>query len=1633
MATNSALWELLEIYRDTAKTEREKGTYFESLAKAYFENDDIQTQQFDKVWTFAEWAEEHGHDKADTGIDLVANCINEEGFCAIQCKFYAADHVIQKSDIDSFFTASGKLHFSRRILIDTTTGALGKNAQKAMESQAIPVQRIGLAELEESRIDWSVFVASGKVELRSKKTLRPHQVEALEAVSNGFAEADRGKLIMACGTGKTFASLKIAEHLAGKGGRVLFLVPSLSLMSQSVTEWTCDSALELRSFAVCSDTKVGKRKASDDIADLEVHDLAFPATTNASKLAAQANAHSADVMTVVFSTYQSIQAIAEAQADHGLPEFDLIICDEAHRTTGATLEGEDESNFVKVHDQTYIQGHKRLYMTATPRIFGDNVRAKAAEHAAELCSMDDEELYGKELFHRGFAWAVENNLLTDYKVIVLAVDEGVVSRSVQRRLADGDSELNLDDASKIIGCYKALIKAGESFEQSADSVPMRTALAFCKSIKLSKLIAEEFPHVVEEYLEKHDDLASDHRCELQHVDGSFNTKKRNDLLTWLKTGKDENSCRVLSNVRCLSEGVDVPALDAIMFLHPRKSQIDVVQSVGRVMRRSEGKNMGYVILPVGIPPDVSPEQALNDNERYRVVWQILNALRAHDERLDADINRASLGDGIGDRVQIVGLSEEERLATTAVVEDLPSVGKERSGGAELGGGDGRTEGDETGGDSGERTQRQETLDFSVDEFSKAIIAKIVKKCGSRDYWEDWATDIAKIAERHITRITAIVEEPESDARTAFDSFLLELRDDLNDSISESDAIEMLAQHIITRPVFDALFQDSRFAEQNPVSKAIQRVLDILEEHSLEKESESLVKFYDSVQRRASGIESSSAKQKLVVELYDKFFRKAFPLMTKKMGIVYTPVEVVDFILHSVNDVLKAEFDQTIGSKGVHVLDPFTGTGTFIARLIESGLMSTEELVHKYREELHANEIVLLAYYIAAINIEATYSGVVDGDYRAFPGITLCDTFDLFERDDLARELFPENSDRRVRLKQLKDIRVIVGNPPYSDGQESANDDAESVSYESLDSSIRDSYGRRSTATNTNRLYNSYIRAIRWSTERLGDSGIIAFVTNAGWLEGNAMDGLRKTLGEEFSSLYVLNLRGNARTSGELRRQEGGNAFGEGSRAPIAISILVKNPDAKEWGQIFYHSLDDYLNKEDKLNQVEQFGSVAGVSIAEKWQRIAVDKYGDWLNQRDTNFENYFSVGARGKPSLTESIFSVYSQGVLTSRDAWVYNSSLEALKCGVRSSIELFNSEIDRLHDVEGAFDSPIKFVNRDEKKIKWSSSLLDRFAKKKVLSFKEPAIRLAMYRPFNIQWMYGDSDYLHRHKSMREFFPSGISDNLAICISGQGDNIPFGCFLTKHAPDLQGQIKSQVFPLKHYTYNDPEDDLLSEASCGWQAHDAITEKASAHFAEAYSGEIISKEDIFYYVYGLLHSPDYRKRYGPSMKKQLPRIPRVKNAGDFWAFSRAGRELGGLHIGFEDVVEYNSTVIEFQGGALLAAPTDEDFRVKKMKFAGKRNSQDKTTVIYNSKIKLTGIPLEAYDYSVNGKSAIEWVMDRQLVKKDIASGIVNDANHYAAETVGDPAYPLKLLRRVVTVSMESVRIIKSLPKLELLD
>ena len=1413
--------DVLNDIRQKATTEKEKGTEFERLMKRWFLTDP-RYENLEKVWLWEEFPGKGDLGGSDLGIDLVAK--DDTGdYWAIQCKCYAENATIDKAAVDSFLANSSRQflddetmqtrQFSNLVFVSTTRNGWGQNALKATQGLEKPFTRINLFELESSSVNWGKLYKGeeGKKALKSGKQPRAHQLQAMSKAHHHFIEEgnDRGKLIMACGTGKTFTALRIMEEMTDDKSLVLFLVPSIALLGQTLNAWMSDKSEPMRAICVCSDAKATRKMKGEDDDDESVVDLAVPATTNVKSILRQIKvAEREKKRTVIMSTYQSIDVVSDALHQAG-KYVDLCICDEAHRTTGVKIKDRDESNFTKVHSDEYIPARKRLYMTATPRLYKESIKIKAKENDDILCSMDDENIYGKEFYRLSFNKAVQSGLLTDYKVLVLTVNERdlpyTVSEKIKKRSQavkkeDLLKELNFDDATKLIGCINGLSKrikgdGGSTVEE--DPVKMRRAVAFCQTINPTKAnpnasstqMANYFEEVCQDYREwlNPEDAKEVVNVKAQHIDGSMDANTRNNKIAWLKEDTDDpNECRVLCNVRCLSEGVDVPALDAVLFMSPRNSEVEVVQSVGRVMRSfgrgtDHEKKYGYIIIPIIVPEDVKPEDALNDNDRFRVVWTILNALRSHDEEFNAHVNHINLNKAKSTKVVVGG-----------VPRDQYTIGK---------GGD---EGDSVTLGSDEVAKQ---LELRFGTLQDGIYARIVEKVGDKMYWTNWAKEVGEIAKKFIERITNLVKENE-EARRNFDEFVCGLQKNINPSVDSEQAIEMLAQHMITRPVFDALFKDYEFVHNNAVSHSMQFMIEVLEAEGFDMDVEVLERFYTSVRINIGDIDNLEGKQTIIKNLYEKFFKGAFPKTVDKLGIVYTPVECVDFIIHSVDDILKKEFNTSLTEENVHILDPFTGTGTFITRLLQSGLIRPEDMKRKYLNEIHCNEIVLLAYYIADVNIESVYHDIMKPDkYLQYDGICLTDTFQLNEHgdNDIFSQLFPENSDRVLKQKKSP-VRVIIGNPPYSIGQKSANDNAQNLNYDLLDNHIFNSYRKYShnnSAQSAIALKDMYVKAFRWSSDRLfknNDGGIIAFISNGAWIDGVSHDGMRKCLQDEFTSVYVLNLRGNQRTSGELSRKEGGKIFGSGSRTPISITILVKNPNNKrDKAEIYYHDIGDYLTREEKLERIKNFRSVNGVD----WKTLEPNEKNDWINVRDGVFDSLLPLLPDKKFNTNNnSLFSTNYIGVCTNRDSWAYNFSLSDLKSNVFRMMDFYNSEIDRFENY-GAGKDIEDFVNFDSKNISWTAQLKIKARKGFRFMYREKeTLRISMYRPFMKTNMYFDRSFNETIGLSPSIFPSNLTNNKIICVSGIGSNKGFSILYFESLSEYQIISNGQCFPLYWYKEN---------------------------------------------------------------------------------------------------------------------------------------------------------------------------------------------------------------------------------------
>jgi len=1516
--------------REECDSDAERGIKFEDVMLEFFKTDRYYSAKFASVHKWNAWPGNDG--ERDTGVDLVAIGKGGEKY-AIQCKFYGDGTVLGWDEMAKFVGTAATHKLDNLILVWTGT-SITSTARSKLEKMKCSI--LDRDALEKANVDWSRMP---RLAAKDPKRLRDYQKAALEDVLEGFEGSSRGKLVMACGTGKTLVALHAAEAMVGEGGTVLYLVPSISLIGQSMREWSNNARIEHYYVAVCSDRTVGEEGS--------VLELECPVSTDAASLRGNVGRRPRGAMTVVFSTYHSVRVASRALAGR----FDLVLCDEAHRTTGI----ESDSHYTYVHADRNVPARRRLYMTATPKIYGEAVKGAARGRAAErkkagagngegpaIYSMDDEATYGPEFHRLGFMDAVhKHGALADFRVIIPMVSTRYVDKEFQQAVSDGGS-IPLDERTLLAAVWHGIqYPRGEK-----EPKLLQRVIAFTNRIDRSEMFAgavddeakrkRSFRSVVGELKEKR---PTGNDVEVRHIDGKKNALARRREMRWLAESEgDRGVCRILSNARCLSEGVDVPALDGVVFLNPRESIVDIVQSVGRVMRRAKGKETGYVILPVAIPAGFDVNKALDSHPSYRTVWQVLNALRSHDESLAREINSLILdrkeGEGGGDVTErisfsILGIEDSERV-------NLPAL------------------------------------------FDK-IKTALIRKVGDADYYDEYGRKIGNAAATIEMRIRNIVETSPA-KKNEINKFHENLKLVINDSVTYDEAIRVIAQHVVLARVFDALFS-GEFTSHNPISRVLSKMANSF---GLNTELEELEGFYASVEDEVKTIKKPKARQNFIKTVYGNFFKSTATKETEKLGVVFIPVEVIDFVIKSVQEILQKRFKMGFEDRRVKVLEPFAGTGTFITRLLGSGLLGSN-IYQKYKNDLLANEMILLAYYIATVNIETTYSSLNGNRYIPFEGMSYTDTLRHNPRyllgDEHAREqatlegVFKE-AHERVRRQKSTNVDVIMGNPPYSARQSNANDENPNTKYPIVDERISNTYAQNVKTSNVNSIYDSYIRSLRWASDRIGDSGVVAFVTNGSFMRSEVGTGIRACLAEEFDEVWCLDLRGNARTQGELRRKEGGSIFGMGSRAPVAVVVLVRAPpgrEPKKPATIRYRDIGDYLTREEKLEAVKKFGSIGGV---DGWEEIVPDRHNDWLEQRNASFENYFSIGGKSAKMGKNTVFDKYSNGITTSRDSWVYNSNRHVVAENMKAHIEYCN-----LQDI----DKPV--IN--SRKAKWSRGL--RRLKKFKPKFDEAKIRNSLYRPFFKQYLYFDRTYIEDISRVTDMLPENNSDNLIICVPHKFTG-EYSVMITNLVPDLNVVNSNQCFA--RYTYD------------GKFKIDNITDYALQEFREWYNNKQINKEDIFYYVYGLLHNLNYQNKFLANLTKDLPNIPM---APDFFKFQDIGKRLANLHLNFDSCKKFN-----------LGNPLAKFGKPYKLKFGREGMKVDKTQIKINGLLVFKNIPQSKYH--VKGRTPLEWIVDRYNRSVDKDSDIVNNPLEGMSE--GDI---IAVIERAVYVGLESDRLIAELP------
>ncbi|MFP6158216.1 type ISP restriction/modification enzyme [Helicobacter pylori] len=1580
--------------------QRHKGSLFEKISKQFLQEHD-SANEYESIDLWGDW--ELRNNEGDRGIDMVITTTSKE-YIAVQCKFH--QNSISLNDISTFLTqlqsGVGEVRFKKGIIISTSH--LTSNALKAIEQIRSTGMGIDIDEITEedfiySQIDWEKFdptKTEDELPLCDKKKPRSHQTEAINATKEYFSSPKntRGKLIMACGTGKTYTSLKIMEALDPK--ITLFLAPSIALLSQTFREYVQEKSEPFYASIVCSDDKTGKSK-NEDNDDIKFSELPIkPSTRLEDILSVYEKAQKENKRFIIFSTYQSALRIKEAQR-MGLGKIDLIICDEAHRTVGAMYssnERDDKNAFTLCHSDENIKATKRLYMTATPKVYSESSKAKAKEKDNVIYSMDDADTFGEEIYTLNFSKAIALDLLTDYKVIILAVRKenlSGVTNSVNKKISQLEAKgtkldkklINNEFVCKIVGTHKGLAKQDlivlddknkedNDLKDKKDTFVSQRAISFCKSIQTSKNIKDSFETIMECYDEELKKKSFKNlKISIDHIDGTMNCKDRLEKLENLNQFQP-NTCKVLSNARCLSEGVDVPALDSIVFFDGKSAMVDIIQAVGRVMRKAKRKKRGYIILPIALAESEiqNLDEAVN-NTNFKNIWKVIKALRSHDPSL---VDEATFKE----KIKIFGSNDESNP------DDEEELKKDKT-------------------EQSDPKQAQKTLFDAIllQDLADAMYNVMPTKLGDRNYWENFTKKTGNIARTLNNRLKMIFDKnPEF-----FHDFLDSLRENIHQNIREDEALDMITSHIITKPIFDALFGDNI---KNPIAKALDKMVLKLSSLGLEGETKDLKNLYESVKTEATHAKSQKSQQELIKNLYNTFFKEAFKKQSEKLGIVYTPIEVVDFILRATNGILKKHFNTDFNDQSITIFDPFTGTGSFIARLLskENALISDEALKEKFLKNLFAFDIVLLSYYIALINITQAAQNR-DSSLENFKNIALTDSLDYLE-EKTNKGVFPFFEDLKEN-KEVKDtlagqnIRVIIGNPPYSAGAKSENDNNQNLTHPKLEKLVYEKYGKNSTAKVGKATRDTLIQSIRMASDLLKDKGVLGFVVNGSFIDSKSTDGFRKCVAKEFSHLYVLNLRGNARTSGEERKKQGDGIFDSGSRATVAVIFFVKDKSVSN-NTIHYYEVEDYLKREAKLNLLAGFENLDFVPFKE----ITPNNKGDWINQRDDAFEKLIPL-KRDKTLQNDSIFDINSLGVVSGRDPWVYNFSPNALKQSVQNCIDTYNADLERFNErfreafkQRTAKDKGIKPADRyrhlndkeittDKTKIAWTDGLKNHLIKNKNLQEShEERIRLSLYRPFNKQWLYWDKDWINRQGEFSKIFPDKSAQNVVINTTIRN----FSALVSDAIPDGHFIGDTQAYPLYYY------DDLRNR-------HYAISGYALNLFRRHYGDNSITEEEIFYYIYAILHHKGYLEKYKNSLAKEAPRIALSE---DFKELSMLGKELGELHLNYESGEMHTSVKYT----TLMNAEVEGYYDVDKMTKKG-------DSIIYNHNIAITQIPKKAFEYVINGKSAIDWVIERYQKTMDKDSLIENNPNDYAGGQ-----YVFELLCRVIKLSEKSVDLIEKI-------
>lgn len=1399
--------------RDTSSegaVRRKAGEMWERLVAEFFRSDPVYRRRFAKVSLWREFS-----DKADTGIDAVAETFDGKKI-AIQCKFSGdPDRSLQKGAIDSFIAETDTKEWAGRYVVWSGFKVSPHIDNQIAEDRAVPLNLLTGAVLRTTNTNWSELATTGKAAVKAVPPPWKHQTEAVSSAVAALERDDRAKLVMACGSGKTFTSQMAAEKIAGIGKTVLFCVPSIALMGQTMRSWAEREDEEGRGVAhkflgVCSDAGVGK-KDTEDIGGMHKTDIAQLEMSVKTDADAIADALKQPVpegsMRTVFSTYQSLPKIKEAQKKHAAPAFDLVFCDEAHRTTGISLEG--AGYFQLPHNDEDIASAKRIYMTATPKVFSEPSAKKAERQGKAIWHMGDETIYGEEVYKLSFSKAISDEVLVDYKVHIIQVAEDtaqeILNRFIQQAEEHGWSKsernamLKTDVAARMVGLWQAL-----TGDEGCRTEQLWKSITFLNTVRNSKAFSKIFP-VMCDYLNELSGKTVPVRC--QHVDGTMSATTRQQHLSWLDSAKLDGEIRVLSNAKCLTEGVDVPSLDAVNFMVPKGSIVDIVQSVGRVMRDVANKRFGHVVVPAVLPLEMKKGFSgyLKSDAHWKTTWNVLRALRSHDDRFASELAVMEVNpDEWPERIVCSVTDNSESLESVCFAGGGdPSFSGVRDGSGEVteeraaDGGE-KAEGDATwdmspasestrsntpdpewlasggkpqhaaptsSGAAGEG--EQQTLSFAdmlrqfpaevLKMLQENIAVTMLDKVGDRQYWDTWGQDAAKAYRQVKGRL-----ERHRDSNIEFADEIRETAAALAATLgalgTEEETIATLAQYFVIKPVFKALFGSDEYFSDSPLSKAMNRLAETVEILELDNETAPLSEFYSHVAEKAATVKKHEHRQQLIKHLYQDFIRTVFPAEAKKFGVVYTPNEIVDFILRSVDWALKEHLhiDDGIASEEVNVLDPFAGTGTFLVNLIaNSDLLPDDKLKHKYLNNLHSTEIMALPYWATELNMEQAYIARTGGKYLPYKRGVLADTFSRGEK-----QMTGKISQQKFEFKTLKEnislaeaqdetrIKCIVGNPPWA--VENTGE------WEVLEQRIADTYANEVDISNKNALYDSYILALRWASDRIGERGVVGFVTNNSYLTSNVGAGVRRTFEKEFDHIYVLNLRGKggAGVSPEQRVIEGDNLFNVTVGNSVVILVKTGENQAESRTSVLYGDTQGLSASEKKTRLINTY-SVGDTSGGVEWEEVISDYRGDWIEQGHPDWPAHWSVGnSDTKKSKTDSaIFRLYSRGLATGMAEFALGSVPEDIFDRGEELCEIFN-------ELAVTGGSPVKGVPPASN---WNSDLIERLKKEQAKEDVDD-INFAIVEDINIYHIMAEPwlpQYVLWHKTLnsRQYRLSDIYD----------------------------------------------------------------------------------------------------------------------------------------------------------------------------------------------------------------------------------------------------------------------------------